>query len=224
MAFLEALFPVQIGFGATGGPRRNTRVLTMANGMEQRSSAWAHSRRHYDIASGIQSLAQLQEVLAFFERTHGRLRGFRFLDPFDSCTAASGKSVPTAQDCRIGAGTWLADTNVLQTRFQLQKSYPRADDASAPAYHRPLTKPVAPTVRVAVDGAEHLQGEHFNVDATNGQILFAAQHAPQVGQVVTAGCRFHVPVRFDVDQLALSLTHFEAGELPSIPLVELLSL
>ena len=39
---------------------------------------------------------------------------------------------------------------------------------------------------------------------------------------ITAGFAFDVPVRFDTDHLVLSLSAFEAGQLPSVPLVEVL--
>jgi len=40
---------------------------------------------------------------------------------------------------------------------------------------------------------------------------------------VTAGFLFDVPARFDTDSLAINLASFSAGEVPSIPLVEVLT-
>jgi uncharacterized protein (TIGR02217 family) len=37
---------------------------------------------------------------------------------------------------------------------------------------------------------------------------------------VTAGYEFDVPVRFDTDRLSVSLRAFKAGQIPSIPLIE----
>jgi uncharacterized protein (TIGR02217 family) len=37
---------------------------------------------------------------------------------------------------------------------------------------------------------------------------------------VTAGFQFDVPVRFDTDQISINLSHFAAGEIPDIPLIE----
>ena len=47
--------------------------------------------------------------------------------------------------------------------------------------------------------------------------------ASREGARVTAGFLFDVPVRFATDEIAVSLTHFRAGELPAIPLVEVLA-
>ena len=44
---------------------------------------------------------------------------------------------------------------------------------------------------------------------------------PGEGAVVTAGYEFDVPVRFDADRLEMSHASFEAGEIPSVPVVEL---
>ncbi|MGL5447074.1 MAG: DUF2460 domain-containing protein, partial [Rhabdaerophilum sp.] len=40
---------------------------------------------------------------------------------------------------------------------------------------------------------------------------------------VTAGFAFDVPVRFDTDFLEIDLSAFEAGAIPSIPLIEIRS-
>ena len=37
---------------------------------------------------------------------------------------------------------------------------------------------------------------------------------------MTAGFEFDVPVRFDTDRISASLAGFAAGEIPSIPVVE----
>ncbi len=41
------------------------------------------------------------------------------------------------------------------------------------------------------------------------------------GAAVTAGFAFDVPVRFDTDYLEVDLSHFEAGQIPNIPIVEI---
>ena len=41
-----------------------------------------------------------------------------------------------------------------------------------------------------------------------------------VGEVITAGFEFDVPVRFDTDQIQVSVASFQAGEVPDVPVVE----
>jgi uncharacterized protein (TIGR02217 family) len=79
-------------------------------------------------------------------------------------------------------------------------------------------KPVAGSVRVAVAGVE-LAAEAFAVDAASGRV--SLMQAPAAGAAVTAGFEFDVPVRFDTDFLDIDLTAFRAGQIPSIPLVEI---
>lgn len=97
-------------------------------------------------------------------------------------------------------------------RFPLRKTYGAAFDP----YRRPILKPVAGTVRVAVADVETAA---FTLDASGGAIVLDA--APPEGAAVTAGFAFDVPVRFDTDRLDVELAAFEAGSAPSIPLVEI---
>ena len=82
---------------------------------------------------------------------------------------------------------------------------------------RTITKPVAGTVRVALDGAEQLVG--WSVDTTTGVVTFSA--APVSGVAITAGFQFDVPVRFDTDALDVTLDLERLGSITSIPLLEI---
>jgi len=73
-------------------------------------------------------------------------------------------------------------------------------------------------VHVAVAGVEQTTG--ITIDTTTGLITFAS--APATGAAITAGYEFDCAVRFDADQLAINLASFAAGEIPSIPIVEVL--
>lgn len=203
MSFHEVRFPVALSFGSTGGPERRTEVVTLASGHEERNATWAHSRRRYDAGLGLRRLDDVHAVMAFFEARMGRLHGFRWKDWADHRSCAPSAE-PSATDCRIGTGDGATRA------FQLVKTY-----ASGPAaYVRPIRKPVEGSVRVAVDGAEAA----FALDPASGLVTLAA--APAAGAVVTAGFQFDVPVRFDADRIAVNLAAFEAGEIPSIPVIE----
>ena len=80
---------------------------------------------------------------------------------------------------------------------------------------REIRKPVGGTVLVAVDGAE---ATGWSCDHATGTVTFDAP--PADGTVVTAGFEFDVPVRFDVDRIAVSVDSFEAGQVPDVPVVE----
>lgn len=205
--FHDVRFPVDVAFGSTGGPQRRTEVVTLGSGREQRNSRWARSRRRFDAGYGIRTLDELAEVIAFFEERRGRLYGFRFRDPLDfkSCPP-SQTPAPTDQQIGIGDGA--------TTTFRLVKRY----GAGFAPYDREIAKPVAGTVRVAVGGAEQVVPA-FALDASSGVVTFASP--PAAGAVVTAGFQFDCPVRFDTDAIEIDLSAFQAGALPSVPVVEI---
>ena len=74
---------------------------------------------------------------------------------------------------------------------------------------------MAGSVLVAVAGAPTTD---FTLDAATGLVTLEA--APAAGAAVTAGFEFDVPVRFDTDHLSVNMAAFEAGDIPTIPLVE----
>jgi uncharacterized protein (TIGR02217 family) len=84
-------------------------------------------------------------------------------------------------------------------------------------YTRIITRPVAGTVIVAVNGVTSAQAL---VNAATGVVTFNPGFLPAAGAVVTAGFQFDVPARFDSDRLEINLTQFGAGEIPHIPIVE----
>jgi uncharacterized protein (TIGR02217 family) len=208
--FHEIRFPLAICFGSTGGPERRTDIVLLASGHEERNARWADSRRRYNAGTGLRSLADLHALIAFFEERRGRLHGFRWRDRADWMSCPPG-ATPGAADQAIGTG------DGSRTSFQLIKRY---GSGFAP-YARDILKPVAETLRVAVDGVEQAPGVGFSVEAGTGIVTFLPGHAPPPGAAVTAGFAFDVPVRFDTDRLDINLATFEAGDAPSVPVVEI---
>ncbi|PZQ16971.1 MAG: TIGR02217 family protein [Ancylobacter novellus] len=203
--FHDVRFPTDIARGARGGPERRTEIATLGSGFEERNAVWAHSRRRWDAGLGVRTLAQLQAVVAFFEERRGRLVGFRFRDPLDHSSALPG-AAPAPTDQHLGEGD--GETK----RFALRKTYGGAFDP----YRRPIRKPVAGTVRVAVGGVETAA---FALDLADGSVVLDA--APAAGAPVSAGFEFDTPVRFDADRLEVDLAAFGAGSAPSVPLIEI---
>ncbi|MCW6510988.1 DUF2460 domain-containing protein [Lichenifustis flavocetrariae] len=208
--FNEVRFPTDVALGARGGPERRTDVVTLRSGAEERNSLWADARRKYQAGYGVKSFAQLEAVLAFFEAQRGRLYGFRWKDRFDYRSCASPQA-PGMLDQLIGTGDGTTAV------WQLTKTYA----AGLTPYVRPIRKPVVGTVSVAVGGVAVTIGTGFTVDVTTGLVTFVPGHIPAAGAAITAGFQFDVPVRFDTDYLEVDLSHFEAGEIPNIPIVEI---
>lgn len=209
MAFLEVQFPCAISQGSTAGPERKTEVVTLGSGFEERNARWADSRRMYNAGYGVKGLNDLHDVIAFFEEARGKLYGFRWKDFTDYKSCPPENSV-TAFDQSLGLG----DGATLV--FQLRKRYGTGPNP----WYRDITKPVANTTRIAVNGTVKTIGTHFNVDTTTGTVTFTAGNAPPNGQVITAGYEFDVPARFDTDRLEINVASFKHGTIPNIPIIE----
>ncbi|UMY18559.1 DUF2460 domain-containing protein [Methylobacterium organophilum] len=206
--FHEVRFPLDVALKGSGGPSRLTEIVTLASGREHRNSRWADSRRRYDAGLGIRTLDALHTVLGFFEARRGRLYGFRYRDRVDHRSGPPSAPV-TPLDQRIGTGDGSTKG------FSLVKTY---GDGPLP-YLRTIRKPVAGSVRVAVNGVERAASA-FACDPATGLVVFTA--APPSGAAITAGYEFDVPVRFDTDDLTIDLAAFTAGEIPRVPLIEIL--
>jgi uncharacterized protein (TIGR02217 family) len=81
---------------------------------------------------------------------------------------------------------------------------------------RVITKPVAGTVTLYRDGLEATSG--WTVDTTTGLVTFSI--APAVGIQVTADFAFDVPVRFDNDQMDVTIETYQLGSWGQIILLE----
>ena len=206
MGFHEVRFPTSLSFGSAGGPVRRTDVVTLANGFEERNTPWAHSRRRYDAGLGVRSLDDVAVLTAFFEARQGQLNGFRWKDWADFKSCQPSASV-TPLDQQIGVGDGVGRSFALIKRYI----------SGAEDYVRPVAKPVAGTIRVALDGVEQPEAV-FSVGSTTGMVTL--ELPPGIGVVVTAGYEFDVPVRFDTDQIVTSVASFQAGDVPDVPVLE----
>lgn len=202
--FHEVRFPDTISKGSSGGPSRRTDIVTLRSGFEERNAVWADSRRSYDAGLGLRNIDDLYDVLDFWEARFGALYGFRWKDWMDykSCKPLQ---IPTALDQVIGTGTGA------QTKFQLKKAYA----SGVGSYTRAVTKPVAGTVLVAVNGVATTS---FTLDSVTGIITLSA--APALSASVTAGFEFDVPARFNQDELIVSVEAFNAGSVPKVDVIE----
>ena len=210
MNFHEIRFPTKISRSSMAGAERRTQIVTLGSGREERNSNWADSRRLYNAGYGVKTLDDLYDVMEFFEERRGRLYGFRWKDRLDHKSCKPSQT-PQATDQVIGVGDGAL------VGFQLVKAY----GGQHAAWERIISKPVVGTVRVAIDGVEQTLLADFTLDAATGVVSFTPPAIPAAGALVTAGFEFDVPVRFDEDALEVNLEHFNAGQIPSIPIREI---
>jgi uncharacterized protein (TIGR02217 family) len=207
MNFHEVRFPTNLSYGSVGGPERRTDIVTLVNGFEERNTPWEHSRRHYDAGAGLRSLDDVSKLIAFFESRRAQLYGFRWKDWSDFKSCLPSKDV-SALDQELGRG------DGTKRVFQLIKTY----ESGGQIYTRPISKPVKGTVRIALAGDPRVDTLEYEVNTETGEVAFAI--APDIDVRITAGFEFDVPVRFDTDRILTSISTFNAGEIPNVPVIE----
>ena len=205
MSFDEVQFPLDIARGAMSETRRSLDVVTLRSGHEQRNTAWADSRKRFNVGTGMRQIADSYEVLEFWEARRGGLRGFRFKDWADFKSLGPSVAVSNT-DQEMGA--------VTASVFQLQKTY----SAASNPWVRTIGKPVSGTVVVTDDtGALMVSDADFTVNYEVGLVAFGLA---TVG-TPTAGFEFDMPARFEADTLEISVALSDIGQTPNIQLVEL---
>jgi len=205
-AFHEILFPVDISYNSSGGPRFKTTIFTADSGYEQRNIDWANQKAEYDVSHGIKNQEQMDALTAFFYARRARAYGFRYLDYNDFNI--------TSQQIAVGDGATLS--------FQIIKTYvsTQAESGETYTYGRKLTKIAWNTIAgVTVNGVVKTSPTDYTVNYNTGVITFVV--APPTGQSIVIGAgQFHVPVRFDTDHLDVVQEFWNTSSWNSIPLVE----
>jgi uncharacterized protein (TIGR02217 family) len=205
VSFDDVLYPTAVTAGAAG-PEFSTVVTEYGSGFEGRNQDWSSSRLTFDLGSRPVDVAEAELIVAFFRARKGKARGFRIRDPFDS-RSCSALANPAAADQGIGTGDGATLT------FQLVKTYTHGGQSEA----RRITRPVAASVLIALNGVP--TGAGWTVDVTTGIVTFAAP--PAAGVVISAGYRFDVPARFNIDTLMVESVGGGNIMLPPIPAIEL---
>jgi uncharacterized protein (TIGR02217 family) len=203
-AFDDVPYPLALGRDASVSPEFSTTVAVTASGFERRNALWSDARLRFDVGPGVRSEAEMGVLIAFFRARRGPARAFRLRDPTDfSSNGMTGP--PTMLDQVLGEGDGARST------FPLVKAY----GPGAQAQMRRITRPLAPSLTVSIDGVATTD---WTLDP--GGIVAFASPVPS-GKMVRAGFLFDVPVRFAEDRLDISGAAFAAGEAPSVPLVEI---
>lgn len=203
-SFDDVIFPLALGREAEVIAEFSTAIVTGQSGAEQRAPDWGNARLRFDAGPGIRGEAEIQALIAFYRARRGPAVAFRFRDPFDSMSGEG--EVVRASD------QWLGNGDGRRTDFPLVKRY---GSESGDAAVRRITRPVAASVLVSIDGKETPAG--WSLDR-GGIVRFSVP--PLAGAVVRAGFIFDVPVRFAEDRLSVSRATFLAGDIASVPLIE----
>lgn len=236
LEFVEVRFPEKIDFGVEGGPQFFTSIVTTVGGHEQRNINWEEGRARYTSRHRLKDQTDMDELIAFFRARRGKAVGFRFRDFVDWCSdmpAVIANPVPDVDSNSplppAGAMTHQAigTGDGLEVDFQLIKTYssgPTTEDfvrqIKKPADDSPGASSSTAAVRMFVDGVEQTIGVDYTVNSLTGVVTFTS--APGSGLAITADYFFDVPVRFDIDQMDVSLDTFDIESWDGIRIVEIL--
>lgn len=206
-AFHDVAIPNDFSRGAIGGPGFHTTVLVLSSGFEKRNIDWQDARATYTIGFGLRSASMVRELIGFFRARYGRAYGFRFRDWMDYQIPFPGYSAQV-----IGTG------DGVDTTFQLVKTYGDSEGS----YTRNIYKPVDNnTIAITVNNVAKSEGVDYTVNYDTGVVTFTA--APTSGHIIRVTyCEFDVPVRFDVDNMDVSIEQLNAGAWEGVRVVELL--
>lgn len=195
MAFLEDVLPVDVMPGASSDPMFSTTVKRLRGGGEHRNQLWANPLRTFEIAYGSRSRERIEDELqSFLIKAAGAFNGFRARDWSDYQV--------TNEAIGVGDG--------VEYWFRLTKQYG--------TYSRRIMKPDPATVTIYVNGAV-LDPDTWVVDGSNGVVVLL--RPPGVGDVVAWSGEFHVPVRFDADNMTVNMMIHSKGAVSDLGLREI---
>jgi uncharacterized protein (TIGR02217 family) len=214
MSFHDIEFPREISYNSKSVVAFNTQIVELPSGAEQRNALWSRPRISFDIRLAERDYDQLAELIEFHRAREGRTHTFRYWDPLDYSTNPLQRPHnddtvdATNADVQIGTGGGGA------TQFQLTKEYTSGTTTKV----RNITLPIDGTVTIAVNGVAKTEGLDYEVDYSTGIVTFTS--APTNGYDITAGCKFNVHTRFELDQLVLDLVGFDRGDVPQCGAIE----
>lgn len=192
MSFHNVRLSKCVELGASGGPGFKTSIVETSSGDEYRNIEWSKQRGRWEVGY-TNDHRVTEEIIAFFHVRRGRAYGFRFRDWSDYKV----ESV-------IGIGDGVT------TQFQAVKVYSSGEQQ----FVRTLTRLVAP-VSVLVNDVV----TPASVDVDTGKIQFSSP--PAATATIAIRGEFDVPVRFDTDDLPITMMTQHVSRIEGVPLIEI---
>lgn len=209
--------PASIEKGTQGGDEFRTNIPEPAeSGHEQRTITWDQCRYRGEVGFSIRPLRDgggddLEKIITHHKRCKGRALSFPFPDPSDH-------EAVTPQ--LIGVGNGSTVTYQLVRNYIFDQNLDGVDDESH-GYTRIITLPISGTVKIYLDDVLKTETTDYTIDYRTGLITFL-HGLPTAGQSITATFQFCKACRWDADQLKVSMIMIDLGQIPSMPIVEVI--
>lgn len=214
VSFHEIRLDKCYSYGAQGGPKFKTNILTLDGGDEKRNQNWQNSRGEWDISYAVRDLTEAESLRTFFFGRRGRVYGFRFHD---------------AQDFKINRQQIGTTDGGTTTTFQAYKNY--ADTINP--YTRNIYKFVDVGSEVSLPLAAWTGGvsrtvvtsgspgaSEVDINLNTGLVTLGATIGAAASDAVEIEGEFDVPVRFDRDDFDMTIVDSNIFNLGAVPLVE----
>lgn len=193
--------PTGYGFKSEHGRTFATRAFKLDSGWVNMSSRWLAPLSSYVLNYRNRSLAEIDQVRAFFFNHYGSGSGFRFLDKTDNTSAANHRSAPAMTDHSIV---------MVSGAYRLAKKY----DLGGTEVIRLIYKPIAGTVLISDAGVDVTSS--VTINTTTGILT---GYVPS--GAYKAGFRFYTPARFNVDQLVMAWDDYNNVNIEGLGVEEL---
>jgi uncharacterized protein (TIGR02217 family) len=214
--FVDVAMPAQVpGYPCNSEPRFSTTIVTVDSGAEQVNRNWLHPLWRYTLPEAVRDWTVVEALKKHWLVMGGPERTWPFRDPLDFASVdlpmVPMQTAPAVSmtDQLIGTG------DGAKTAFPLIKNYALY---GASDYARPITLPVAGSVRVSVNGADVSVSNPWTVSRPGGVVTFTTPPGP--GAAVRAGYLFDVEVRFESDEsFAAVVRAYNAGGFADLTLL-----
>jgi uncharacterized protein (TIGR02217 family) len=198
MTHLSDKAPFIAGYGYSRRLLYRTTVVTAASGLTERDSRWSYPLHVFSLPLANRTQPDLEQIIDYYHAAGGRAHTFDFHDLSEDRSCAQA-ATPAQTDQTLGTAS------ASQTDFQIIKTYGAALGRSQA---RKITRPVAASVLVEVDGALQTVATDYTLQA-GGIVRFNT--GLTAGQVVKAGFQFYVPVAFVSDDVDIAIHNRSAG-------------
>lgn len=191
MSFVEERFPICPSLNVQSAPAYRVSVARMDSGQERRNRFWQYPLHRITASVDPRKVDEVQTVAEWWHAMGGAECGFRWKDYADykSCRV---QQTPTALD----QGFLAVDAS--DPGYQLVKTY----TAGGRSQNRIISKPVVGTILVANEVGAVQTSDRWDLDSTTGIITPLGGF---VGVPTTWGGEFDVPVRFEGEELSITV-------------------
>lgn len=188
-------FPSDISYGASGGPIWNTEVIKVQSGIEKRNQVWSIPLYKFECAHGVKSQEQLNELIDFFYQMNGKAKPFRYKNwaEYQITKTTSDIQRPTTETLKI------------YTRYS--------------TFSRRITKIVNGTFKLYANDV--LVNTGYSLDIDTGIITLQTPASYPSNIVFTCESEYDFWVRFETDEMFVSIDNYNVYSWNQIPLVEI---